>query len=281
MGWKDWDYRNRGLIAGIFLWIILYLVRYYLTRNYAIFTEGNLITGFLSLLFCFFVAWTIKVVKNKSSSTKKGLFYGLVVSMLSLSFMFFEGYFNIYGIGQQVYIAHAFSNFVINFGYLWMSIPILLFTLIGFIIDKVKSRTDKSREIFYSVISAIVLLIIIFGLYGVGSFFYGNNPSKCEYYSDKDSCYSEVALNLVNKGRLQKSLCESIQRDTLKFKCYIQLAGQNKDLQVCENISYLPTKDKCIANVAVVQNDASICDKAQTEFKTECLRWVSQGSSSY
>ncbi|MEK6919204.1 MAG: hypothetical protein AABW73_04145 [Nanoarchaeota archaeon] len=281
MFWENWNYRKRGLLVGIFLWILILLVKLYFSYFYSLFSEGSIIVGILSLLFCYISGWAIDVAKNDSSSTKKGLFYGLILSTFALSFMFFEGYFNLFGIGQQTLLGHMVDNFVGNSGHLWMSIPIIIFTLIGFIIDKTKKETKKSKEILKSIISALILLVIIFGLYGVGSYFYSDNPSKCEYFSDKDNCYSSVALNLVNQGKLEISLCEKIQYDSLKFKCYIWLAGQNKDLQVCDNIPYYPTKDQCISNLALLQNDPSICDKTQKEFKEECLKWVSQGSSSY
>jgi len=286
MGWKDWSYKIKGGIISVILFFLLYIISFILQQNlYAYYFRLAFFYELISFtVLGFFIGWVIDSFKKDNSATNKSLKIGLFLFACVIVFMLLYCTYSIYygtSLAENNYLKCISFNFTINNGWLALFLAILIPTIIGFIIDKIKRRENKSREIWLSMLFAGVILVIILGSYGLGSFFYSDSPTKCKYYSDKDSCYSEVALSLVNQGRLQISLCEKIQNDALKYKCYTQLAGQNKDLQVCENIHYLPTRDKCIGNLAVVRNDVSICDKAQKEFKEECLIWVSQGGSSY
>lgn len=98
--------------------------------------------------------------------------------------------------------------------------------------------------------------------------------------SDKDNCYNSKA-----EADLNVMLCDKIDAETIKLKCYQNLALKLKDPELCKLLaSNLEKQDECYANVVAyfiedLNKASNICAKISAEQKRiECITKVSKGS---
>lgn len=146
---KSISFTKTGFFIGIIISIIILFfgfryIMYYgsgLSNEYWLYT---IISAFIAIIIPTLIGFITQKTKEKSDwqnyvYTKKGFILGAISSILILIswiiYIIFEGRVFTYGIGYV--FKDSMGNFILGFSII---LPILLFTIIGWIIQKIKSQ---------------------------------------------------------------------------------------------------------------------------------------------
>lgn len=136
MAWKNWNYKIKGGLIGLILYIIIIGITYIFSPMLVLFVLLGP-TELLTLpILGFFIGMIIDSIKKKGSATRIGFEFGLLFTAIIILFMLYSCRHS--SPGYPILECFFKLNLIANFGYVWILGSLIICTLIGWIIKKVR-----------------------------------------------------------------------------------------------------------------------------------------------